>query len=333
VPHTDEQLTTTAERALQSWELDITKLTLVSRSENVVFKVEQKTKPNYALRLHRPGYNTLNELNAECAWTDALNQAGVRTPGNRKTTSNKHYAQVALAETDEELQVGLIEWFDGASLGSLIQDADDDAMFDYFRQFGTIIAQSHNQAVAWKPPAGFTRRRWDADGLMGENPLWGQFWLAPQLNAAQAALLMATRAKIHARLTDYGESEGESEAGFSLIHADLHPWNLLVDDTGIILIDFDDCGYSWHLYDIAVALYNYRDHTQFAEIRDALIEGYRALRPTGGLTLDLLPMFFLIRSLVWLGWINGRPELLDDTQVQIHTQVVCDTAQAFMDNK
>jgi Ser/Thr protein kinase RdoA (MazF antagonist) len=324
----DEQLTATARQALQHWNLGPSELKLVSRSENVVFKVERTALPHYALRLHRSGYNSLNELRAESIWTDALNHAGIRVPRNRQTSANEQYAQVPLTGTERQLQVGLIEWIDGVSLASLIEAADADQRLDYFRQLGEIIAQTHDQAAAWKLPAGFTRRRWDADGLMGEQPLWGQFWLAPQLGHAQAELLAETRARIHRTLTDYGEPEAE----FSLIHADLHPYNLLVDSAGIHIIDFDDCGYSWHSYDIAVALYNYRDHPQFTDIRDALVKGYRALRPLPEASVDLLTVFFLIRSLVWLGWINGRPELLDEESVRRHVQAVTEDSQAFLHN-
>ena len=79
-----------------------------------------------------------------------------------------------------------------------------------------------------------------------------------------------------------------------------------------------------------VALYNYRGHAQFTDIRNALVAGYRALRPLRGASLDRLPVFFLIRSLVWLGWINGRPELLDEERVHGHVQAVATEAQAFL---
>lgn len=323
----DEQLMSTARSALQFWDLGASELELVSRSENVVFKIQRTAQPHYALRLHRPGYNTLAELSSECTWTDALNDAGIRIPQYRCTSANERYAQVPLAGSNEHLQAGIIEWIDGTSLASLIDAADDDERLDYFRQLGGVIAQTHNQAAAWSTPAGFTRRRWDAEGLMGTHPLWGQFWRAPQLTRAQAEVLAATRAKIHGMLTAYGEPEAE----FGLIHADLHPYNLLVDGAGIQIIDFDDCGYSWHLYDIAVALYNYRGHPQFTGIRDALVTGYRAVRPLGGTSLDRLPVFFLIRSLVWLGWINGRPELLNEENVNHHVQTLTREAQSFLD--
>jgi hypothetical protein len=53
----------------------------------------------------------------------------------------------------------------------------------------------------------------------------------------------------------------------------------------------------------------------------------RQLRET---SLDQLPVFFLIRSLVWLGWINGRPELLDEEKVRQHVQTVTTQAQEFI---
>lgn len=324
----DEQLSATAQQAVQHWALEPGKLTLVSRSENIVFKVELKSPPHYALRLHRPGYNTLNELRAESTWTDALNDAGIRVPRNRPTAAKERYAEIQLTGTEQRLQVGMIEWVDGASLASLIEAADDSRRLEYFQQLGGVIAQAHNQAATWSSPQGFARRRWDADGLMGSDPLWGKFWLAPQLSPAQVELLTETRIRIHGTLTDYGEPDAE----FSLIHADLHPYNLLVDGAGIHIIDFDDCGYSWHSYDIAVALYNYREHPQFADIRDELVAGYRALRPLSDASCDQLSLFFLIRSLIWLGWINGRPELLQEEPVRRHVAAVTAAAQTYLDS-
>lgn len=322
----DDQLMATAAEAIGRWDVGPCELKLVSRSENVVFKVERDARPEYALRLHRPGYNTLAELHAECTWCGALNDVGIRAPLYRHTSANEPYAQIPLAGSEQPLQVGMIEWVGGVALGSLIDEARDEERLEYFRQLGETIALAHRQAVGWQAPAGFTRRRWDADGLMGAHPLWGQFWRAPQLTPAQAGTLAAVRARLHATLTDYGEPETE----FSLVHADLHPYNVLIDAAGIQIIDFDDCGYSWHLYDIAIALYNYRSHPEFTAFNDALTAGYSTVRPLPDAYHERLPVFFLIRSLVWLGWINARPELLNEERVQSHVREVTAEAEVFL---
>jgi len=41
-----------------------------------VFRVDSEDGRAYALRVHRPGYHTLAELESEPHWTAALNEAG-----------------------------------------------------------------------------------------------------------------------------------------------------------------------------------------------------------------------------------------------------------------
>ena len=86
-------------------------------------------------------------------------------------------------------------------------------------------------------------------------------------------------------MTDLGEGAGE----FGLIHADLHLGNVLFWRGEVRVIDFDDCGFGYWLYDIAVALWELRYRTDYEDFRSALIEGYTQHRPLppGGLTISM----------------------------------------------
>ncbi len=53
--HSEDVVYTVAERALGEWELGATKIEMISRSENVVFRVDTEDDQVYALRVHRPG--------------------------------------------------------------------------------------------------------------------------------------------------------------------------------------------------------------------------------------------------------------------------------------
>ena len=44
---------------------------------------------------------------------------------------------------------------------------------------------------------------------------------------------------------------------YGLIHCDFLPENLLKDGKTLRIIDFDDCGYDWHLFDIATSMFAY----------------------------------------------------------------------------
>ncbi|HLY78646.1 MAG TPA: hypothetical protein VKQ70_04690, partial [Caulobacteraceae bacterium] len=70
--------TPAASQALKAFPIEPTGLELVALSENVTFRVtDRRDGAAYVLRLHRPGYHTLGELNSERIWTRALADAGI----------------------------------------------------------------------------------------------------------------------------------------------------------------------------------------------------------------------------------------------------------------
>ena len=101
---------------------------------------------------------------------------------------------------------------------------------------------------------------------------------------------------------------GQRNETYSLIHADLLPDNILIEDKTIRIIDFDDAGFGWHQFELATVLINYLGTDQFDMARDALISGYRRERDLSDETLSFLPLFFLARALTWVGWSFTRYE-------------------------
>jgi len=94
-----------------------------------------------------------------------------------------------------------------------------------------------------------------------------------------------------------------------MIHADMHPGNVLVDGDRLTVIDFDDAAWGWHAYDIAVALVHHQDGPNLAAFERAYISGYRSVRPISDQVLRSVPMFRLVRGLAQIGWYHQRPEL------------------------
>ena len=291
-----------AARALKEWAIAPTKVHLVSVSENVTFRVEHDSS-SYVLRLHRPGYHTLEELVSERTWTRALAASGIGVPIGVATPDGRDYVSADAA--GEQRYVGLTRWVEGRVLADVLDETQDIGQTEsYFEDLGRVAGSIHNQASDWERPERFTRHALDADGFMGTSPFWGPFWELASLSAPERALLIEARARLHAVLMDYGTHS----ATYSLIHADLHPGNLLVDGNRLHVIDFDDAGFGWHVYELAVALFSYQASPDFSLIKGALIRGYREARFIADDDLALVPMFLLIRGLALLGWIHQRPE-------------------------
>ena len=295
-----------AQAALEHWSIPCPQLELISHSENTTFRVASAQRPVAALRIHRPDYHDLDELNSECLWTQALKDAGVDVALAIPAKDGRRHVPVPVPSASEVRHVGLVEWLEGATLRSALDDAQDASVLrGHFQALGRIAARIHNQASGWRPPAGFRRHALDADGLMGERPFWGPFWKHPALSAEQRRLVLAARRKLHEALLGYGQAS----QGYGMIHADLHLDNLLAQGGRLWVIDFDDAGYGWHAYELAVAVYDYLDHPDFEALVEALVEGYRELRPLDGRALDAMPHFLTIRSLALLGWVHQRPDL------------------------
>jgi len=327
--YSDDVIRAVAGRALPEWDLRAAKIELVSRSENVVFRVDAEDGRIYALRVHRPGYHTLAELESEPLWTAALNEAGIGAPVAEPTRAGGHYAVVGVPDTEEVRHVGLVPWFEGVPLNEMIESATDEAeRASHFEQLGRLMATMHEQAVAWRVPSQFERHSLDADGFMGEAPFWGRFWDLPSLTAEQRRTLVETRVWIHDRLSEYGKERGT----YSMIHADLRSANILVEGDRVFVIDFDDAGFGWHQYDLAVVLFDYVTSPNYETIRDALIAGYRSQRSISEEDLALLPMFLVVRMVASLGWLNDRPEVELYQLLPVLTELACSRATALLDD-
>ena len=323
----DDDLYAIAERSLPHWGLNPDALDIVSRSENTVFRLDLVDGGRFALRIHRPGYHNLAELESELLWTQALNEAGVSVPVGRRTLDGPGYATIPTPDGQSSRAVGLVDWIDGEILGSVVQsEIDASEIVAWFRQLGAIAAAMHNQAVAWTPPFEFTRHAFDAPGYVGASPFWGRFWDIPILTASQRERLGMARDRITETLTDYGKDRGT----YSMIHADLHVHNVLVDPGGALhVIDFDDAGFGWHQYDFATALFGLEEQPEFEAITAAMLDGYRARRPFSDEARSLLPLFLLIRRLVLISWQWDRPELGRRQGLEAYIKDACDRVDAF----
>ena len=293
--------------ALKSFPIDADDLALVSLAENVTFKVvDRRDGGAYVLRLHRPGYHSLDELVSERAWIRALADAGIDVPSSVSARDGRDYVPVTIPATGEQRFAGMVRWTEGRLLSEVLAETGDHrAVENYFAQLGALTASMHNQASAWRTPPGFRRHALDSDGLMGDAPHWGPFWEHRSLSAGERGLLLEVRALMHERLSRLSRDPFV----YSLIHADMHPGNVLVDGDRLTVIDFDDAAFGWHQYDIAVVLTYWQTKPNAAEIERAFLDGYRATRRLPDDTQTSIAMFRLIRWMASIGWFHQRPEL------------------------
>lgn len=294
--------TEAANVVLSDWGLEGSEVLLIKERENAVFKVITPSKKLYALRIHRANYHTDKELLSELHWMEAVQEAGINVPQVIPTMDRRYFSHVKIA--NKIRQVDLFEWIEGKQLGEIEEGLGEDKAYinDAFTKIGETAGKLHNQSSGWQRPSKFERKAWDIDGLIGDSPNWGCFWELSVLSVAQKELLVKVKNQACQELIDFGYDPQR----FSMIHADFSPENFLHDGDKVRLIDFDDAGMGWHLFEIATALYFFQSDPNYSIAKKALITGYRNYRALSEQDLKKLPLFMVLRGMTYLGWLHTR---------------------------
>ncbi len=277
---------------------------LVDYRENTVFEIESRDGTRAALRLHRPGYQSVNAIHSELAFMAHLSNQGVRVPSPVLSDQGS-----AVCHSRSGKTVSVLTWLDGQPFTDFHDRASHSISErrELYRLLGTELAMVHNHADDFELPASFSRWSWDMDGFFGSSPLWGRFWDHPSLSAGQRKLMLELRHALRRRVQTL-QSRGFD---FGLIHADALPENVLVHHGQVSLIDFDDCGFGFRMYELAVALWRVMSSANAALFAKALADGYRSQRTLVDWQWQELELFVLIRYLACLGWIMPRREVGD----------------------
>ena len=90
-----------AREAVTRFPVDAKDVKLVTHSENITFRVKTPgDQTDYVLRLHRPGYSSIEEMESERLWTHALKETGVLVQDDERLRR----APAAPAPTDESAE-------------------------------------------------------------------------------------------------------------------------------------------------------------------------------------------------------------------------------------
>lgn len=326
----DAALTRVAMAALENWGVKDCAPRLIKRRENAVFKVRTSRGEPAVLRIHRHGYNSDAGLNSELLWMAHLNGAGMSVPRPIPDLQDRLLVKLRCEESSESWRIDMLSWMSGHPLGEtgIPLDRAPDELARVFHRLGAAAARLHAVSDTWRPPPDFARRAWDLDGLLGEKPLWCRFWELEALDADQRRLIARARQAARDDLRRFAEMGGD----YGLIHADLVRENVLVAEDDVQLIDFDDAGFGWRMFEIATALHKNRDEPNYPLIERSLVHGYRSVRALPDTELGHLPLFLLLRSLTYLGWIRARRnEPGSDHRMRRFIAQACSDAGAYLD--
>lgn len=292
-----------AQESLALWSVPANaRVRLINVSENTTYLVEGPGEFRSILRVHRAHYHTQRAIACELAWMEALNrEGGVTCPKVMTGHNGKAVQEGAVPGLPTRRYMVMFAFVTG------VHPDEGHDLTGPFEQLGEIAAKTHQHSLSWRRPEPFVRPVWDTDGVYGPMPIWGNWRDGPNIDARTRSILERVEERVRRRLALFGKAE----ARYGLIHADMRLANLLIDKGKTRLIDFDDCGFGWFMYDFAAAISFIEDDPQIPALRVAWIRGYRKVRTLTVEDERELDSFIMLRRMALLAWIgshSGVPE-------------------------
>ncbi len=314
-----------AQAALPAFGVEAARVVPLQHFGNTTYQIDATDGSCYVLRVQRPNLHSLAEVRSEVAWLAALRRdTDLSVPEPMPTQDGDLLTVVEVPGVPEPRMCVLFRWLNGRFVGSKI-----DAW--HLEHVGTFTAQLHNHAAHWTPPPGFQRRRVEnlfdtvldpTDPLSDVVVVASRERVGTLFSPEEGALVAAALDRVRAMMAELDQAGG----AFGLIHADLHQWNYLFEDGEVRAIDFDDCGYGYFLYDLAVTLSPSSVHygAAYPAYRLALLHGYGRLRPLPPHPERYIETFLIFRRVQLLMWVlesrdepafaSWREDVVDDLQ-------------------
>ena len=267
---------------------------LINLSENHTFRIDGAGGARHVLRLHRPRYQSRVAIGSELSWLEAItDETEIAVPRPIPGADGEIVQEVA-----PERYAALFAFERGS------EPQPDGDLVPLFATLGRYAATLHNHAANWRQPDNFVRPIWDAIGILEPAGLWGDWRSAPNVYGDTLATLAALDQALRRDLTDYGTDLDR----FGLIHADMRLANLLVDREHTVLLDFDDCGFGWFVYDLAASLSFIETSPQVPALIRAWLGAYMEIRPLRADDIRMIDAMILLRRMALLAWIGSHSE-------------------------
>ncbi|MBV6622912.1 MAG: phosphotransferase [Rivularia sp. (in: Bacteria)] len=284
-----------ARNAIKQYNFKSSKLHLIKHLENTTFRLSTE-QGDFLIRVYCGLQNTVQDIESEAKIIEYL--ASCNHYEYQKPIYNNSNRFVTIGEAEGiSKPVSILSWINSSIIGHQIND------ISLFNQLGKLLARIHNKLAEWQKPIDFQRPIFDAENLIGRN---GAFRYANSGYKYFDRETVSLFESVYQRLIDFEAVAGKETNIYGIIHGDLHLKNVILHQNALIPIDFDDSGYGYYIYDLAVILTNYSEMTEYSAIKANLLQGYRSIRKISIEIENQLSLFMAARYICLALFLAGK---------------------------
>lgn len=286
-----------ARNAITKYNFQSPKLKFLKHLENTTFKLSSE-QGDFLLRVYCGTQNTVQDIESEAKIIEYLISCNSYT--YQKPIYNNSDNFVSIGEAlGISRPVSILSWVDSPVVGNQFND------IGLFERLGRLLADIHNKLADWQKPIDFHRPTFNTETLIGKNGAFGYANSGYKYFDSETVRLFES---VYQRLIDFEAVNSKETNIFGLIHGDLHLNNVIINQNSLIPIDFDDSGYGYYIYDLAVILANYSHMEEYYQIKANLIKGYKTIRKISIDIENQLSLFIAARYICLTLFLAGKSE-------------------------
>ena len=255
---------------------------LLDGFESFMYEFYRPQDGEFILRVGHSGRRTPEMIAGEVDWINYLAQGGANVAQAILSERGNLVEAVDDGHGEQFLATAFIKARGGPSW-------ETEWTPEFVAHYGRVIGRIHALTKDYTPTdPSWQRAEWDAPGNL-EIEKW--------LPASETVALGKFQ-----KLMSHLEALPKGRDSYGLIHQDAHGGNFFVHDGQITLFDFDDCVYSWFIYDIAMVLFYTamfkEDMTAYtAAFMPDFLRGYSQENKLDPVWLKELPFFLKLREI------------------------------------
>ncbi|MBI9010877.1 MAG: phosphotransferase [Clostridiales bacterium] len=259
-----------AGKALKHYGFENVTLTYLTEETNVIYQVTTDQQ-RYVLKIFEEASSCYEDNMAEAYLLDLLESTSLKYPRLVKTKEHESVLKVYCEEESRFKRLMMYEWMEGV-------DYETHETYDYFEELGEVMAQMHQATSDVILPPHIKPKKWDRVFFYkDEIPVYHMDRYKDHVSDNTKKIMNQVILILNERLKSIYETKTPQ-----LIHGDLNPWNIKINEGKLHLIDYEEALFGFPEHDLATLLYYYQVHEtlDYEQVKSAFIKGYRKFNTT-----------------------------------------------------
>lgn len=261
-------------------------------SENMVVKLVSDGGVFYALRIRKVIGSYHEQIMSELTFLRDLHKHSASDIPIPIATNNGRLFCVISIDGVSFMCI-LFSWVPGIHLGA------KEITCSQMGAMAQAVSRLHNFSSQYNPPSDFVRPVYDEQWYFGPKSWSTSRDFINRLKPAHATYLQRINETLFENIKRYPKRTDS----FGLIHYDLHVGNFLFHKDRANMLDFDECGYGYYLFDLAHLLFEFIGDPRYSALKNTAVKQYAATRETDRIPDEDLDMFLALQGIAYANWL------------------------------